>query len=111
MTKAVDWSQLPQAMPGGDLMPHMSARMRRTIVDTVFQASGGADRLLAWVEKNDENYETFVTKLWGPGQAKAVSAEVGLGGDVEELLAKLDAGEHARVINAHALSEEDSEAA
>lgn len=99
MDAKVNWSKLPQAMPGGDLMPHVSARMRRTIVDTVFQSSGGIERLQAWVEKNDDNYETFITKIWAPGQAKAMSAELQVSEGVEDLLAKLDAGENARIIN------------
>jgi hypothetical protein len=96
--KRVQWSALPVTMPDGQLMPHMSARARTAMVDAVFQGAGGFERMLAWVEKSDENYGEFLTKIWAKGAAKVSSTELNVSGGVEDLLAKLDAGEHARVV-------------
>lgn len=95
----VQWSHLPAATPGGDLLPHMSANLRRSIVDAVFTGAGGPERMLAWVEKSDDNYEVFLKQIWAPGQAKAVSAELGVSEGVEALLEKLDRAEAAQTID------------
>lgn len=91
-------TKLPTALPGGQLMPYMSARRRSEIVDTVFEQVGGVERLVAWAER-PENYGEFVTKVWGKGLPRAVSNEHTLGGGVEDMLEQLDRAEKATVIN------------
>lgn len=82
------------------LTPHMSARLKQDTVDAVFTAAGGPERLLAFVEKDDENYKFFLQHLWGKGIPRVTNAEVSMDAEgVETLLARLDAGEHARVVS------------
>lgn len=69
------------------------------MVDAVFHGAGGFDRLLSWVEKSDDNYGEFITKVWAKGTIKPVSNELSLGDGVEALLARLDAGETAKDIS------------
>ena len=76
----------------------MSARMRTSIVDSLFEASGGHERALAWIEKSDENYGEFFTKVWAKGVAKAVSHEVGVSEGVEALWERLDREEAQKTI-------------
>lgn len=100
------WS-LPMSLPGGDLMPYMSARRRQEIADIVFEQVGGVPRMVAWVEKSDDNYGMFLTKIWAKGMLRPVNDErAGGPSDVESLLARLDAGEHAKVINGDELKED-----
>ena len=89
---------LPTSLPGGELMPHMSARLRTATIDALFEATGGFERAKAWIEKSDENYGEFFTKIWAKGAAKAVSHELGMSEGVESLLDKLDAAERAQTI-------------
>lgn len=85
-------------MPGGDMLPYMSGRMRTQQMDALFHAAGGFDRALAWIEKTDANYETFF-KLWAKGAVRPQAQEPGqTTGSLEDLLARLDAGEHAKVV-------------
>lgn len=91
--------KLPIALPGGHLVPHMSARRRSEVVDTVFEQVGGVEKMVAWVEKSDDNYGAFVTKVWAKGMLKNVSTEHHLGGGVEDLLDQLDRAEKATVID------------
>lgn len=79
-------------------MPHLSARLRTEMVDALFIGSGGFERAQAWINKNDDNYGDFF-KIWAKGAIRATSTELTADDSVEALLAKLDAGEHARVIN------------
>lgn len=94
----IAWSHLPVSLPEGVLSPHQSAKLRTEIIDATFDRIGGAERLAAWAGKNEANFETFVTKIWSKGAAKPQQVEHGLSGSVEDLLKRLDAGEHARVI-------------
>ena len=90
---------LPTQMPGGDLMPYMSAVARSNMMDAVFYHVGGFARLVAWTEKNDENYKEFI-KLWAKGAIRATQVQnMTPPTAVEDLLARLDAGEHAKVIS------------
>lgn len=99
MAKPITWNHLPVPMPGGAMLPHLSARMRTATVDAVFQMTGGAERLADWANK-PENYGDFVTKVWAKGMAKSVSAELTADTQsLEGLLAQLDAGEHAKVVS------------
>jgi hypothetical protein len=82
-------------MPGGDLMPHMSARARTNMIDALFAGTGGFDRALAWIEKNDDNYGEFFTKVWARGAAKTNSTELTGTVTVENLLDQLDDAERA----------------
>lgn len=97
-------------------MPHLSARMRSEVVDNVFLLAGGQEKLLAFVEKNDENYQFFLQHCWAKGLPRVSNAEVTVAAEsVEDLVARLDAGEHARVVSpdggAHFNAEPEAEAA
>lgn len=91
---------LPLTLPGGQLMPHMSARRRHEICDTVFEMLGGTERLRHEANRNPEAYWDFMTKLWGKGLPRAVATEHSVDKDsVEELLKRLDQGNAAATIN------------
>jgi hypothetical protein len=87
-------AKLPIALPGGQLLPHMSARHRHEIMDTVFEMLGGTERL---AHEADREYWEFM-KLYGKGLPRAVSTEHSVGGGVEDLLDQLDRAEKATVI-------------
>lgn len=93
--------KLPLVLPGGQLMPHMSARRRHEIMDTVFEMTGGVERLVHEVNRDRESYWDFM-KLWGKGLPRAVATEHSTTPDVENLLDKLDRMENAKVINGEA---------
>lgn len=93
-----DWGNLPIAMPGGSMMPHMSARLRTEMIDALFVGAGGFERALAWIEKDDDNYGEFF-KIYAKGAIRSTNVELSADDSVEALLSKLDAGEHARVID------------
>ncbi len=95
---AKGWSTLPISMPGGGLMPHLSARMRTEMVDALFVGAGGFDRALTWINASDDNYGEFL-KIWARGAVRSTNVELSADDSVEALLAKLDAGEHAKIIN------------
>jgi hypothetical protein len=91
---------LPVSLPGADLMPYMSAAYRRSMFDAVFHHVGGFGRMVAWVEKDDENYGEFL-KMYAKGAIGSAQVENQTPPTaIEDLLAKLDAGEHAKVVNA-----------
>ena len=95
----VKWGDLPTSLPGGALMPHMSARRRQEVVDAVFYESGDFQRLVAFTNASDENYQFFLQHLWGKGLPKVSSAEVNVSSEgIEDLISKLDAGENAKLI-------------
>jgi hypothetical protein len=89
--------RLPTSLPGGDMMPFMSARLRTQTVDALFEAAGGFNRALAWVDKSDENYGEFF-KLWAKGAIRPTQIEHTAAEGLEDALARLDAGEHAKVV-------------
>lgn len=93
-----DWSHLPIAMPGGAMMPHISARLRTEMIDALFVGSGGFERAQAWIDKSDDNYGEFF-KIWAKGAVRSTNVELSADSSVESLLLELDAGQHARVIN------------
>jgi hypothetical protein len=93
-----DWSHLPVAMPGGSLMPHVSAKLRTEMVDALFIGAGGFERALAWVNSSEDCYGEFF-KIWAKGAVRSTNVELSADDSVEALLAKLDAGEHAKVID------------
>lgn len=77
-------------LPSGALLPHMSARRRNEVVDTVFEMVGGVERMAHEVNRNPETYMDFITKVWAKGLPRVSSAEHTLGGGVEDLLDRLD---------------------
>lgn len=79
----------PTVLPGGYLLPHMSARLRTQIMDTLFQITGGVERAQAWIEKSDENYGEFF-KMWAKGQARQTAVEHNVGPSVEQMIDRLD---------------------
>lgn len=82
-------------------MPHMSARLRTETMDALFTGSGGFERALAWINANDDNYEKFFI-AWTRGAVRSTNVELSADESVEALLSKLDAGEHAKVIDGEA---------
>lgn len=90
--------QVPTTMPSGDLMPHMSARLRTHTIDALFEAAGGFERAQAWIEASDDNFGEFFVKVWAKGAAKSSNVEHNVGDSVEALLDKLDAADRARPI-------------
>lgn len=95
------WSHLPVALPGGSLLPHMSARLRTETIDALFVGTGGFNRALAWIEKSDDNYGEFF-KIWAKGAVRSSNVEVGVSEGVEKLLDQLDERERAKTIDATA---------
>ncbi len=77
----------------GAVLAHVG-RYARNAVMTAFEMIGGVERLADWGDKNPGE---FFTKLLPKVITREV--EVGTSQGVEELLRKLDAGEHAQVIN------------
>jgi len=92
--------ELPTQLPGGDLLPFMSGRHRATMIDALFHHTGGFERAAAWIEKNDDNYGEFLIKIWAKGATRPTAVEsLTPTASVEDLLARLDAGEHAKVVS------------
>lgn len=87
--------QLPTSLPGGLMLPHMSARRRHEICDVVFEMLGGTERLHA-VADGDPKW--FYGTLWQKGLPRAVATEHAVTEGVEVLLDKLDAAERAKTI-------------
>lgn len=88
----------PPMMNAAGMIPFMSARKRHEAMDTWFVLSGGIERLVHVTDKSDENY-LEVLRIWAKGLPKMASTEHTAGAGMEDLLAKLDKGEHAPVIN------------
>lgn len=83
-------------------MPHMSARRRHEICDTVFEMLGGVERLHHEANRNTDSYWEFM-KMWQKGLPRAVATEANVNNEsIEEALKRLDAAENARVINGDA---------
>lgn len=80
-------------MPDGQLMPHMSARYRTAMIDAVFEGAGGFERLLAWVEKSNDNYGEFF-KIWAKGAIRSPAVD-----SAEVILENLHASDQAKLIN------------
>jgi len=95
--------RLPTSLPGGDMMPFLSARLRAATIDALFEASGGFNRALAWIESNDDRYGEFFVKVWAKGAARPSMVEHTAAEGLEDVLAKLDAGEHAKVVEGEAV--------
>lgn len=81
-------------------MPHVIGRSFLNGLAEVWWDAGGRDRLLAWANKSDDNFYEL-TKLvvkMAPRQLGA-EAEAQAAGAIEDALARIDAGEHARVVS------------
>ncbi len=88
--------KLPIALPGGDLMPHMSARRRHEICDTVFEMLGGVERLHHESNRDQESYWRFMS-MWQKGLPRAVATQHSVDNEsVEKLLERLDRAAHAQ---------------
>lgn len=88
---------LPTSLPGGLLLPFMSARRRHEICDAVFESLGGVERLTHEADKNSEAYWEFI-KLWSKGLPRAVATEHSVSEGLEDMLERLDRAERARTI-------------
>lgn len=86
-----NWSNMPVPVPGGSLLPHMSARARTQTVDALFKGCGGYDRALQWIEANDDNYGKFFVNIWAKGVERVAHVEHGMDDGMEAALARLDA--------------------
>lgn len=91
--------QVPSTLPGGDLMPHMSARLRTATIDALFEASGGFERARAWIDKSDENFGEFFLKVWAKGAARTTNVEHNVGDSVDALIKQLDKAERDNMID------------
>lgn len=93
-------NKFPLTLPGGQLMPHMSARRRHEICDTVFEMLGGVERMHHEANRDPEAYWEFMTKLWGKGLPRAVATEHSVNNEsIEDMLKKLEQHENIKVIN------------
>ena len=99
-----DFQSLPAfpAVNNGELLPFLSAKRRTEIIDRVFMATGGEPAMAAWVERSDDNrgkfYGWFVKGAFR-GAAPAPQDGNQSANKIEELIARLDAGETAKVID------------
>lgn len=94
-----DDTKFPMTLPGGALMPHLSARRRHEICDTVFEMLGGTERLHHEANRDREAYWDFM-KLWSKGLPRAVATEHSVNeNSVEAMLDKLDKAANAKTIN------------
>lgn len=95
----IRFDRLP-AVSNGQLVPFMSAKRRTEIIDRVFDATGGETEMAAWVERDDKNRAQFYGWFVKGAFRGAAPVDAGdRGTKVEELLARLDAGEGATVIS------------
>ncbi len=88
---------LPTSLPGGELLPHMSARRRHEVCDIVFENIGGVERLTHEAGRDREAYWEFM-KLWSKGLPRAVATEHTVSDGLESMLERLDASERATLI-------------
>lgn len=91
----VNWSKLPVTLPNGQMMPHISARMRTETFDIAFQEIGGQEALNDWARQNKGEFY----KMYARGAVRSTNVELATDGSIETLLDRLDAGEHAKVIS------------
>lgn len=91
-------SKFPMVAPGGQLLAGLSARRRAEQFDALYEASGGFERALAWIEKSDDNYEKFFLGPYAKGAQRAVNVEHSAGASMEDLLEKMDRAANAQTI-------------
>lgn len=88
----------PVTLPGGMLVPFMSARRRHEICDIVFENLGGAQRLEHEANKDQDSFWKFMG-LWSKGLPRAATTEHTVDNGLETLLDKLDKAANAKVID------------
>lgn len=105
---------LPDTLPSGELVLHMSAKRRHEIIDIAFEHMGGMPRLVHEFGRNGETYREFMTKLWVKGLPRVSNMEHTMSAGIESLVDQADEADRfdkARVINGTALElepEDDS---
>jgi hypothetical protein len=97
MSKVV-FPSLPMITPAGEMLPHLSARRRMEVMDMVFEDIGGVPAMSAWASRDNENRSDFY-KMWARGAIRSTNIEVSNAVSPEDIIARLDAGEHAKVIS------------
>lgn len=97
MSKVV-FPNLPIITPAGDMLPHLSARRRMEVMDLVFEHIGGVEAMASWASRDNDNRSDFY-KMWARGAVRSTNVEVSSAVTPEDIIARLDAGEHARVIS------------
>lgn len=89
---------LPSISPAGEMLPHLSARRRMEVMDMVFEQIGGVEGFAAWADRDDDHRSEFY-KMWSRGAMRSTNVEVSSALSPEDIIARLDAGEHAKVIS------------
>src|SRR5262245_36199272 len=85
-------NELVSGGPMGSIIPHVGRYAREAVI-TAFEMNGGVEWLRDWAAKNPDDYfKSLFTKVI------TREVEVGASEGVEELLRRLDSGEHAQVI-------------
>jgi|GEM_PF-4138134 len=99
------------ALPGGELLEHMTLRRRRELIDLAFEQMGGLPRLVDAFNKSDETAREFFIKLWGKGIPRPVAVDPGAGGGMEDMIKRLedaDRAERATIIGeSHAVDDDE----
>lgn len=100
MSDSKDLEQFPVAGPAGEIVPYLAPKQRAALLDWVFREIGGGDGMARWAEKNDENRRAFY-QMWAKGAARAPTSDDDSAkkDGIEKLLAQLDAGDRAVVVN------------
>lgn len=88
----------PAAGPGGEIVPYLKPVQRAALLDWVFREIGGAQQMATWAKKSDENLRDFY-RMWAKGAARPMSEDDPNKGRIEDMLARLDAGDTAVVVN------------
>lgn len=83
-------AKFPTVTRSGDILPGLSGRRRQEQMDALYEASGGFQRALAWLEKSDENWEKFFLGPYAKGAQRAVTVEHAAGAGLEDLIEKMD---------------------
>lgn len=89
------WPVVPAGMVGGELLPHLSARARTEMIDMVFHEIGGFPAFADWARTE----RTEFYRMYARGAVKSTNVELTSNISPEDIIARLDAGEHARVIS------------
>lgn len=76
---------LPAALPGGALLPYMSAQRFNQLAWTTFEAIGGFERL---AHEADKDFKWFMEKVFVKAQPKNLNVDATSSTGIEGLLAK-----------------------
>lgn len=96
---------MPTVTPDGDMLPLLSRRDKEKFALAVLKESGGFDRLVDVLKKDDDKFFEWAKEATVKRLPKYVEHDVSEG--VEALLEKLDAGVHADIIDAVAAAKSD----